>query len=172
MIAAKRKIEGLLLVVDESLTSKNAIQYVGRLLGGRRGFEIHLLYLLPPLPPALLEFGGAEDPRREEELDAELRRDQKKWIESAQSSAEPVLDEATRSLRRVGIADRNIHRGFSYPTEPRDAAHAILEEARAKKCCTVAIGHKAPSWFRKIASGDIAERVLQHASGISLWIVQ
>ena len=172
MIAAERKIEGLLLVVDESLASKNAIQYVARLLGRRRGFEIHLLYLLPPLPPELLEFGGAEDPRREEELDAELRRDQENWIKSAIASAEPVLGGVTRSLRNSGIAARNIHREFSYPTEPRNAAHAILEEAHAKKCCTVVIGHKAHSWFLKLGSGHIAEQLLHHATGISLWVVQ
>lgn len=172
MIGAERKIEGLLLVVDESLASKSAIQYVGRLLGRRRGFQIHLLYLLPPLPPELLEFGGAEDPCREERLDTELRRDQDNWIVSARASAGPVLNEAAKSLRKAGIASRNVCREFSYPTEPREAAHAILEQARAKRCCTVVIGHKVHSWFRKFASGDIAERVLQHARDISPWVVQ
>lgn len=172
MIAAERKMAGLLLVVDESPGSRSAIQYVGRFLGRRRGFRVHLLYLLPPLPPQLLEFGGAEDPRREERLHAELRRGQEEWIASARASAEPVLNEAARFLRKAGITSRNICSEFSYPTEPREAARTILEQAQAKKCSTVVIGHKAHSWFRKIASGDVAERVLQFASDISLWIVQ
>ena len=162
MIAAERKMAGLLLVVDESSASRSAIQYVGRFLGRRRGFRIHLLYLLPP----------PEDPRREERLDAELRHGQEEWIASARASAEPVLNEAARSLRKAGITSRNICSEFSYPTEPREAARTILEQAQAKKCCTVVIGHKAHSWFRKIASGDVAERVFQLATDISLWIVQ
>lgn len=172
MIAAERKMMRLLLVVDESPASKSAIQHVGKFLGRRRGFQIHLLYLLPPLPPELLEFGGAEDPRREEQLDAELRHSQEKWIASARVSAEPVLNEAEKSLRKAGISSRNIRSEFSYPTEPREAARTILEQAQAKKCCTVVIGRKAHSWFRKITSGDVAERVLQLATDISLWIVQ
>jgi nucleotide-binding universal stress UspA family protein len=172
MIAAGRKIAGLLLVVDESSASRDAIEYVGSFLGRRRGFRIHLLYLLPPLPPELLEFGGAEDPHREEVLDAELRHGQEKWIASARASAEPVLNEAAMSLRKAGVTGHSICREFSYPTEPHEAARTILEQAQAKKCCTVVIGHKAHSWFRKIASGDIAERVLQLATDISLWIVQ
>ena len=172
MIAAERKMMRLLLVVDESPASTRAIQHVGKFLGCRRGFQIHLLYLLPPLPPELLEFGGAEDPRREEQLDAELRHSQEKWIASARVSAEPVLNEAEKSLRKAGISSRNIRSEFSYPTEPREAARTILEQAQAKKCCTVVIGRKAHSWFRKITSGDVAERVLQLATDISLWIVQ
>lgn len=172
MVSTEREIERLLLVVDESSGSKRAIRYVGKFLGHRRGFQIHLLYLIAPLPPELLEFGGAEDPQREKALQAELLRDQEQWITSAMTSAKPTLDEATKALRKAGIADRNIHREFSPPTEPRDAARTVLEQAKATKCHTVVIGHKAHSWFREIAGGDMAQQLLRHANDISIWVVE
>lgn len=59
MAQAERKIEHLLLVIDESPSSLRAAEYTGNLLRSRQGFRIHLLYLLPPFPPELLEFGGS-----------------------------------------------------------------------------------------------------------------
>jgi nucleotide-binding universal stress UspA family protein len=172
MAQSERKIEHLLLVIDESPGSLRAVEYTGNLLRRRQGFRIHLLHLLPPLPPELLEFGGAENPREEQALESELRREQQQWIASARKSAEPSVDQAVGVLRKAGIPSRNIFREFSYPTEPRDAARTVLEHAQAKKCHTVIVGHKAHSWFREIAGADITEHILRNASGISVWVVQ
>jgi signal recognition particle subunit SEC65 len=135
MVQAESEIERLLLVIDESPGSKRAVAYTANILRRRRGFRIHLLHLLPPFPSELLEFGGAEDPRKEQKLGAELRRDQEEWVAAAKASAKPALEEAAKTLRKAGIADRNIDREFSYPTEPRDAARTVLEEASAPPNC-------------------------------------
>ena len=58
MIRTRREVERLLLVIDDSPSCVNAVKYTAKMLGHRRGFRIHLLHLLPPLPPELLEFGG------------------------------------------------------------------------------------------------------------------
>ncbi|HEU5401591.1 MAG TPA: universal stress protein [Terriglobales bacterium] len=172
MAQIERKIEHLLLVIDESPASLRAIEYTGDLLRRRQGFQFHLLHLLPPLPPELLEFGGSEDPRKEQALENELRRDQQQWIASARKSAQPSVEHAVGLLRKAGIAHRTILCEFSYPTEPRDAARTVLEHAQARKCHTVIVGHKAHSWFREIASADLAEHILRHASGSTVWVVQ
>ena len=92
--------ERFLVVVDESPGSKRALDYGGRVLGGRRNFAIILLHLLPPLPPELLEFGGAENPRKEQKLEAELRVDQQAWIRSARTSAKSFLTSAIQQLHK------------------------------------------------------------------------
>ena len=56
---------GLLVIVDESEAFRHTLQYLSVLVGKRRGFRICLGYMLPSLPTELLEFGGAEDPRKE-----------------------------------------------------------------------------------------------------------
>jgi nucleotide-binding universal stress UspA family protein len=172
MAQAERKIEHVLMVIDKSPGSLRAAEYTGNLLRHCTGFRIHLLHLLPPLPPTLLEFGGSEDPRKEQLLENELRRDQQKWIMSARKSAEPSVKRAVEVLRKAGISPRIIFHEFSYPTESRDAARDVLEYARAKKCHTIILGHKAHSWFREVAGGDLQEHILRRAGGISVWVVQ
>ncbi len=149
-----------------------AVEYAADLLRRRQGFRIHLLRLLPPLPPEFLEFGGAENPYEEQLLDNELRRDQQQWIASARRVAEPSVNQAIGVLRKAGIPPHHILREFSYPAEPHDAARTVLEYAHAKNCHTVIVGHKAHSWFREILDADLTERLLRNASGISVWVVQ
>jgi nucleotide-binding universal stress UspA family protein len=165
-------IARLLVVVDESPGSKRALEYTGKMLGGRRGFQIRLLQLLPPLPPELLEFGGAENPGKEAVLEKELRQQQKQWIAAAKLSAKPALNEAVKTLRKSGVAARNIQCAYSDPTDSGGTARVVLEQARATGCRTLVLGHHAHSWFREIAGGHLAEHILRHASGISVWVVQ
>ncbi len=167
-----REVERLLLVIDGSPSCVNAVKYTAKMLGHRRGFRIHLFQLLPPLPPELLEFGGSENPRKERQLEAELRHEQQEWIASAQKLANPTLNTSVKLLNRAGISDRNVVREFSYPTEPRYAARTILDQAQADHCGTVILAHKAHSWFRELVGADLAEQILRHAHEISVWIVQ
>ena len=57
-----------------------------------------LLHALPPIPPELLEFGGAEDPEAERRLDAELKKEQAQWLDKAKKSANPILEKAKMIL--------------------------------------------------------------------------
>lgn len=172
MANSKNKAERFLVVVDESPGSKRALDYAGRVLGRRRNFVIILLHLLPPLPPELLEFGGAENPRKEQKLEAELRGDQQAWIRSARNSAKSFLTRAIQQLHKAGVARDAIHLAFSHPARDRDAATAVLEHARGKRCHTVVIGHDAHSWFRELAGGDLTEHLLRRAKGVAVWVVQ
>ena len=172
MANRKNKTERFLVVFDESSGSKRAVDYAGRVIGGRRNFVITLLHLLPPLPPELLEFGGAENPRQEQKLEAELRSDQQAWIRSAKKSAKTSLAAAIQQLRKAGIHGGDIHIAFSESANGGDAATAVLEHARGKRCHTVVIGHAAHSWFRELAGGDLTEHLLRRGKGLVVWVVQ
>lgn len=172
MANRKHKTERFLVVVDESPGSKRALDYVGRVLRGHRKFAIILLDLLPPLPPELLEFGGAENPRKEQKLEAELHGDQQAWIRSARNSAKSFLASAIQQLHKAGVPRDAIHLAFSHPARDRDAATTVLEHARGKRCHTVVIGHASHSWFRELAGGHLAEHLLRRGKGVAVWVVQ
>lgn len=172
MANRKSKPERFLVVVDESPGSKRALDYAGAMIGSRRHFAIILLHLLPPLPPELLEFGGAENPRKEQKLEAELRSDQQAWIRSARNSAKSFLAAAIQQLHKAGVPRGKIHIAFLDPADDRDAATAVLEHARGKRCHTIVIGHASHSWFRELAGGDLAEHLLRRSKGFVLWVVQ
>ncbi|MBX3334092.1 MAG: STAS/SEC14 domain-containing protein [Nitrospira sp.] len=56
------RTDKFLIAVDESAASLKAVSYVSQILRGRTDVHVRLLRVLPPIPPGLLEFGGAEHP--------------------------------------------------------------------------------------------------------------
>jgi len=164
----------LLVVVDESSSSKSAVEYVARMLHRRRGFQLCLAHFLPPLPPILLEFGGAEDPDKERRLDAQLKTEQKQWIAATRKKAELALDWARARLRKAGLPATSLTTQFSDPASEQDSvSEEILGLARRNKCRTIVVGRRSLSWLRRItAAKDLAERLVQQGKNLTLWIVE
>lgn len=94
----------LLLVIDESEASSAAVGYVARTVGRRRGFHLCLAHVFPTLPPELLEFGGAENPKQAQSLDARHKADLEAWIAAAKETGGRALAAARRILRKAGVA--------------------------------------------------------------------
>jgi len=163
--------ENLLLIVDESPATRHAVDYVTRLLGCHRGVHVYLLHLLPPLPAELLEFGGAEDPRQEQRLQTELRREQQDWIAAVKAPARPVLDAAVATLRDAGLFTYEIDMASSDPLDDRDPVIALLKQAHEKHCHTIVVGNHTHPWFRKMAGASLIEHLLRHAKDITIWVV-
>jgi nucleotide-binding universal stress UspA family protein len=172
MAEAESTTECLLVIVDESPGTGRAVNYVARMIGRQRGFHVYLLHLLPPLPAELLEFGGAENPRKEQELQAELHRDQQAWIASVRDPARPALDNAMNALYEAGLSSHEIDLECSDPMDDRDAIDVVLNQARANRCHTVVVGHGSHGWFRRLAGGHLTEHLLRHASEFTIWVIQ
>lgn len=163
----------LLLVVDASPSSKSAVEYVAKILGHRRGFQVCLAHFLPPLPPILMEFGGAENPDKERQLDAQLHRDQQQWINTAKRKAEPTLDRARGRLRQAGLPAISLSTQFSDPAHEQDSAKEILELARWNRCRTIVVGRRSLSWLKSITAGkDLAEKLVRQGKDLTIWIVE
>lgn len=164
----------LLLVVDDSPSSRAAVDYVAKVLGHRRGFQICLAHFLPPLPPVLLEFGGSENPEKERQLDTQLRRDQREWIETERKKAEPRLHWARGRLRQAGLPATALTTQFSDPADEQDSvSQEILDQARRNRCGTIVVGRRSLSWFRRITAGkDLAEQLLLQGKNLTVWIVE
>lgn len=172
--AGKTHNNRLLVVVDESSSSKRAVAYVAKVLASRRGFHLCLAHFLSPLPPRLLEFGGAEDPYKERRLDAQLKTEQRQWIAAARREAQPVLNWACTQLRRAGVPTSSLTTHFSDPfREQNSACEEILELARTNKCRTIVVGRRSLPWLRRLTAGkDLAEKLVQHGKGRALWVVE
>jgi len=164
--------ERVMVIVDESPAAIRAVDYVTRMIGCQRGFHVYLLHLLPPLPAELLEFGGAEDPRKEQALQAELHRDQQAWIASVKDPARPALSYAMEALRQVGLFTYEIEVACSDPLDDRDPTRAILNQARGKRCQTIVVGSDSHRWFRKLTGKPLTEHLLRHVSEITVWVVR
>jgi nucleotide-binding universal stress UspA family protein len=161
----------LLVVVDISEASKRVLRYVCRLAVDSTRTEVHLAYLEPHLPPALLESGGAESPTREQEVEAELQAEQRAWISTSDRKSDRILRSARNALERAGVAASRIRTCTSSPLDAASAADAVLLLARDERCGTIVIGHRAHGWFRGVAGGHLAEQLVRKASGNTVWVV-
>ena len=164
----------LLIVVDKSSASKRAVEYVGRVLARPRRFQVCLAHFLSPLPPKLLEFGGAEDPDKERQLDNQLKTEQQQWIAAARKEAQPTLNRACIELRRAGLPASSLTTQFSDPSrEQNSASEEILDLARINKCRTIVVGRRSLPWLRRLTAGkDLAEKLVQEGKDFTLWIVE
>ena len=162
----------LLVVVDETETSKRAVSYVAQMVGRRRGFKVCLVHTLSEIPASLIEYGGAKNPEEEEKLDDELHAQQKHWVLAAQEKAQPALTHASAVLRKGGLAANAIEERFCFPADGRARADEILELARKHKCHTVVVGSESLSWLRKLLGSDPVEELLRHGKSFTIWIVE
>ncbi|MCA9500613.1 MAG: universal stress protein, partial [Nitrospira sp.] len=118
-----------LIGIDGSDSSIRSISYVAEMVGTRENFHIVLFHILPPIPPELLEFGGAEDPATEQKLDETLKREQAQWIDNAKKAAEPILENAKTILYRLGVSPARITTLLSQTIHRPNIARELLETA-------------------------------------------
>ena len=162
----------LLVVMDESEASERALRYVTRVVGGRRNFRVCILHALPPLPPALLEFGGAQRPGEEGSLKKALRQRQRQWIAAAKAAARPALYRARGILRKAGLAPGRLAAKFLDPLERGHIVDEILAQARARQCRGIVIGRQSMSWLRELVDGDLAQELVRASKGFTVWVVE
>ena len=160
----------LFVVIDESGASRHTLQYVGALVGKRRGFRIVLGYVLPSLPTELLEFGGAENPEKEEKLGKELKGEQKRWLSVARRKAREVFTGAHMVLRRAGVPGSVVKTTTIYLPEGQDPVDKLLEVADPHRCHTIVIGRHPVSRFQEFFGGDLAEKLVRRVHGPAVWV--
>jgi nucleotide-binding universal stress UspA family protein len=162
----------LMIVVEDAPVSKRAIEYVGRLVGRRRGFHVCLVHPLLSVPPELLEFGGSENAAEELRLDKDLKISQQQWISSAQQKARGLLDQASTILRNAGLRAGILETKLLDPRDKRNTVQELLQLARNCGCTTIVLGRQSLSWLQALIRGDVAEELVRRAKGLTIWVVE
>jgi len=162
---------GLLVVVDATEASTRVLRYIGTILKQHNRVDVHLAYIASRVPAELLESGGSELPEREEQLEADLRSAQRRWIAVADAKPARVLRAAHAVLQRSGVIAARIHSCVSSPLDIRSVADEVLLLARDCQCRTVVVGHSAHSWFRGFGRGHLAEQLVRSAKGFAVWVI-
>jgi nucleotide-binding universal stress UspA family protein len=166
------RTDKFLIAVEESPTSLKAVSYVSQILRGRTDVHVRLLHVLPPIPPGVLEFGGAEHPLLEQRLSAELRKDQAQWIETAKHNAQASLDKALAVLIQGGLSPNKVSISFSSPIHRPDVAHEILTAAQTWECGTLVVGRHTRSWIWEIRSTHVGEELVRKGQGFAIWVIE
>jgi nucleotide-binding universal stress UspA family protein len=162
----------ILVAVDDSKASMRAVNYVANLIAGKRDFTICLLHVLGPLPPELMEFGGSEDPQREEELEKELKDKRGQWIERSKTKSLPVLKKAKSIFKKARLPAKAVDTEFWVDINSKGLAGDILDAGRLNKCNTVVVGRKSFSWLKEIFSHHVADELIRKARDLTVWVVE
>ena len=160
-----------LVSVDDSDSSIRSVSYVAEMIGDREGFHVVLFHVLPPIPPDLLEFGGAEDPATEQTLDQALKQEQAQWIEEAKKAAEPILENAKTILYRIGVLPAMVSVVFSESIHRPDIVRELIETARKQTCGTIVVGRESYSSFKEMFHHHVGEELAQKGQGFAIWII-
>jgi nucleotide-binding universal stress UspA family protein len=162
----------ILVAVDSTDASTQALSYLVRLLENSKGIQFRLFHVLPPIPPEFREHGGSEDPDEELALGKKLAEAQYDWVDKAKSKAQPVMDSAIAVLLEAGINADTISTEFSTSAHPSDLVDDILEAAQAWQCETIVVGRECCSKFADLFHHHVGEELLQKGKGFAIWIVE
>jgi nucleotide-binding universal stress UspA family protein len=161
----------ILVAVDDSDATKAAL---ARVAAGHAadGATVRLFHVVGPVPPALLEFGGADTPAEEERMERLYEVAESEWFSKARHAALPLLEAARDTLVAAGIAAAriSIHVAESLPEDR--LAHLILDDAREAGCDVVVVGHTAYGWLTKHFHADVAHELQKHADGLEIVVVE
>jgi len=162
----------ILIAIDNLEPSLRAVEYVGQMVGDRKGFSLYLFHVLPPFPPELLEFGGAEDPNKEEALTHRLREDQARWIADAEEAAQPIFLQAKETLRWSHVPMELVFGEVSPSVHRPDVVRDILEAAKKFQCGTIVVGRDNFPAFQEMYKRHIGEELVQKGKGFAIWVVE
>jgi len=164
--------KSILVSVDDSRESTRVVQYVADVIGARTGFRIRLFHVLPPLPPELLEFGGSESPSRERSLDRKLGDVRDTWLEAAQTATQPVFDKAKSILETAGVPAESLETQFGISVAQSDVVTDLLDEARENDFGTIVAGRHSFSALRDLFEHHLADELVRHGQGLTIWVVE
>ena len=144
----------ILIAVDASDNSRRAVAYVGRLLGGIKGFNVTLLHVIP-------------DPE-EDFFSSESER--QTWLEGYCHRTEAVLQEYREMLLAAGFADTavDIHAPRRYCPS---MAECILAERENRSYGTIVVGRQGLSRKEEFLFGSISSKIVNHARDCTVWVV-
>lgn len=166
------KKENILVALDDDLTSTAVVKYVGRITSGEKNLAICLLHIIPPLPPQLREFRGAEDPQIEQQLDRELDVKCARWTKNAERAAQALLRKATSFLIKAGMPSQSLEASVRQSINHEDLIDDIFAAAKEKKCQTIVVGRSSFSWLKEIFHRHVADELVRKASGVTIWVVE
>jgi nucleotide-binding universal stress UspA family protein len=158
-------VRNLLIAVDESEASMNAVTYIAEVIAGLP--EIHRIHIclaqmLPSYPPELFEI-------------VEREPHQRIWKKAAVDAAKSsCLKRATDKLQGAGIPPESIETDFFMAeTNGEGSAEAISELVQQYQCDVVVVGKAEHSHFHNPFGYQLIKRLAQAMStkGVNIWVV-
>ena len=141
--------ERLVIAVDGSPASEQALDYVANLTHGRTDLYYHLVTVLPP----------SAAPKEGENSELE-------------SAARQLIERFESRLAGAGVDPERLDGGTLVGHPDRSMVDGLLDVARDQEAGTIVVGRNALPWYREIFHHHVADELVKRAQGFAVWIVE
>ena len=150
----------ILLAVDDSVHTKNAMEYAVRISSEVTDLFFTLFYGQPMISQFLMD---------EAEKDAQAKSELKKLVRKNQSAAVKTLDKLKNHMVRLGISEDRIDTS----TQPRmlGLAKDIMDKAQQGLYDAIVVGRRGLSKVQQAIMGSVTANLIEHATFIPVWLV-
>jgi nucleotide-binding universal stress UspA family protein len=145
----------ILIAADESDNSRRAVLYVGKMLGGVKGFKVTVLHVI----------------REPEEDFFPAEAEKEKWYQEYRRKAEIMLEEYRMMLVDAGFDPEDVSTRKTLRYCP-SMAECILIERDKLEYGTLVVGRKGLSHKEEFLFGSISGKIVRTARNCTVWVVE
>jgi nucleotide-binding universal stress UspA family protein len=145
----------ILIAVDESQNAQRAVTYVGKLLGGIRGFNVAVLHVISEPDEDLFT----------------IQADKEKWYYEYGKKVDQMLQKYRNILIDAGFhpEDVSIHSTIRYCPS---MAECILAERDNIEYSTLVVGRKGLTHTEEFLFGSVSGKIVRTAKNCTVWVVE
>jgi nucleotide-binding universal stress UspA family protein len=151
----------IVIPIDGSKNSMRSFDYLDLIFGYRQNIDIHLLYIIPALPPIL-----TDKETKDERIRAELKVVEKKNVQLA----ERILAKAKAALMEKGFAEKRIN--TFYKKTEITTAKDINYWVNGRKVDAVLLTRRGRSDLKSFFMGSVTQRLLEYHPFCPVWVVE
>ncbi|MGA8282677.1 MAG: universal stress protein [Desulfobacterales bacterium] len=153
-------LKKIMIAVDDSLQSKNAVRYIAR-LSARLETLNYVLFNAQPMVSQFLVDGAKKNVDSQKALRAVMERNA--------TTSQKMLDNYRLLMIQEGVDESRIQT----VTQPRklDIAKDIIEYAQAGRYDALVIGRRGISSLQELFMGSVSSNITQNSNIIPVWVI-
>ena len=153
-------VKKIMIAVDDSLHSKNAVRYATRLSARMENLN-YVLFTAQPMVSQFLVDEAKKNANSQRELRAVMERNA--------TTSQKLLDNYRLLMVKDGVDESRIQT----VTQPRklDIGKDIIEYAQTGRFDALVIGRRGVSSLQEIFMGSVSSNITQHSNIIPVWII-
>ncbi len=145
----------ILIAVDESENAQRAVTYVGKLLGGIKGFRVAVLHVI-------------SEPD-EDYFQSESEKD--KWYKEYRQRVDQMLEKYRIILIDTGFDPGDVLVRSTVRYCP-SMAECILAEVDQTEYSTLVVGRKGLTHKEEFLFGSVSGKIVRTAKNCTVWVVE
>jgi len=145
----------ILIAVDESENAQRAVTYVGRLLGGIKGFRVAVLHVISEPDDDYFQSESEKD----------------KWYQEYRQRVDQMLDKYRSFLIDSGFDPGDVLVRSTVRYCP-SMAECILAEVDQTEYSTLVVGRKGLTHKEEFLFGSVSGKIVRTAKNCTVWVVE